>query len=104
MGSSPNGDADRLGELKLQTSRGRHSDVLFARRINRIGLQGVRFSLDFDRGKRHGQFRRTLLLGGKDAAGYVSTLGNHNLPTHLNGRGEAGGKGITCMVIVAGDV
>src|ERR1700719_5251410 len=85
MGSSPNGDVDSLGELKLQATRGRDGDVLFARRINRIGFQGIRFPLNFDRGKRHGQFRRTLLLGGKDAAGYVSTLGNHNLPPTLTG-------------------
>src|SRR5713101_2556080 len=105
-----------LRELELQLALGREKGyvlvglglvgifgIAFGRAVrssNRIGFQIVGLPVDYDRSERHLQF---VLFDLDDAAGYLRTLGNHGLPLHLNRRGEACGKDVTDLVLVASE-
>src|SRR5712692_6758328 len=113
----------RFGELKRQVTLGRERGyvlfilcIRFALRLStvfrivlglvfrglshRVGFQLVGFSAEFDRSESYLQF---FLLDGNDAADHFRALGNHGLSLYRDGRGEARGKGITNVVLVAGE-
>src|SRR6266851_3229497 len=108
-------DGGGLGELERQLALGSEEGYVLVRlglsRIlgigfglalrsrDRIGVQRVGFPVDFHRSERHLQFALSDL---DDAAGYLGAPGNHGLSIYLNRGSEAGGKGVTNLVLVSG--
>src|SRR6266478_205842 len=108
---------DGFGELKRQSTLGRErSYVLFVLCLStvfgivfglvfcglrhRVGFQLVGFSVELDRSESYLHF---LALDLDDAADHLRALGNHGLPLYLDGGGELRGKGVTDVVLVAGE-
>src|SRR5260370_40944793 len=107
-------DGGGLGELERQLTLGSEEGDVFVRlglgvvgigfglalrSYDRIGVQRVGFPVDFHRSERHLDF---VLFDLDDAAGYLGALGNHRLSIYLDRLGEAGGKGVTDLVLVCG--
>src|SRR6266852_4361833 len=113
-------NGDGLGELKRQLTLGREGSyvpcvrfplrrstvfgavlgLVFRGLRHRGGFQLVGFSVEFDRSESYLHF---FVLDLDDAADHFRALRNHGLSLYLDGRGELRSKGITGVVLVAGE-